>query len=235
MKEEPDSIPAASPRLPRSTSPWSPGRSSKPTQEFPTRNQLGRTALGPHPPDSSRSSLERRKRRFLAYSFPSRSPDPHHLAVLARSDFVGAACHPHRHHPDWAAPSFTVLLRQDRQRRSHTSPRIHSASRRTRRHLNFGPLAGSRLRRRVFMCPHPRQRDDLRGGSRYRFGSIKTIVSLMFSRCDLSRHPLYVVPGPLKGGIDSTSLTMGEARVDERPQRFVERKAPRPFPGGHRI
>jgi hypothetical protein len=25
-----------------------------------------------------------------AYFFPSRSPDPHHLAVLARSDFVGA-------------------------------------------------------------------------------------------------------------------------------------------------
>jgi hypothetical protein len=96
---------------------------------------LGRTALGPHPPGSSRSSLERRKRRFLAYSFPSRSPDPHHLAVLTRSDFVGAACHPHRHHPDRAAPSFTALLRQDRQRRSHTPSRIHSASRRTQRQL----------------------------------------------------------------------------------------------------
>ena len=134
MKEEPSSIPAASPRLPRSTSPWSPGQSSKPTQEFPTNtlNMLGRTALGPHPPGSSRSSLERRKRRFLAYSFPSRSPDPHHLAVLARSDFVGAACRPHRHHPDRTAPSFTALLRQDRQRRSHTPSRIHSASRRRR-------------------------------------------------------------------------------------------------------
>jgi len=29
MKEEPDSVPAASPRLPRSTSPWSPGQSLK--------------------------------------------------------------------------------------------------------------------------------------------------------------------------------------------------------------
>ena len=37
MKEEPDSVPAASPRLPRSTSPWSPGRSPKPAREFPTR------------------------------------------------------------------------------------------------------------------------------------------------------------------------------------------------------
>jgi hypothetical protein len=41
MKEEPDSVPAASPRLPRSTSPWSPGRSSKPTREFPTPNETG--------------------------------------------------------------------------------------------------------------------------------------------------------------------------------------------------
>jgi hypothetical protein len=107
MKEEPDSVPAASPRLPRSPSPWSPGQSLKPIQEFPTqkRNGLGRTTVGPYPPGSSRSGLETRKRRFLAYSFPSRSPDPHHLAVLTRSDFVGAACHPHRHHPDRAAPA----------------------------------------------------------------------------------------------------------------------------------
>jgi hypothetical protein len=142
MKEEPDSVPAASPRLPRSTSPWSPGQSSKPTQEFPTKplNMLGRTALGPYPPGSSRSSLERRKRRFLAYSFPSRSPDPHHLAVLTRSDFVGAARHPHRHHPDRTAPSFTALLRQDRQRRSHTPSRIHSTSRRTQRRLKIDPF-----------------------------------------------------------------------------------------------
>ena len=106
-----------------------------------TLNMLGCTALGPYPPGSSRSSLERRKRRFLAYSFPSRSPDPHHLAVLTRSDFVGAACHPHRHHPARAAPSFTVLLRQDRRRRSHTSSRIHSASRRTQRQLKIDPFS----------------------------------------------------------------------------------------------
>jgi hypothetical protein len=154
MKEEPDSVPAASPRLPRSISPWSPGRSLKPTQKFPTRNGLGRTALGPYPPGSSRSSLERRKRRFLAYSFPSRSPDPHHLAVLARSDFVGAACHPPRHHPGQAAPSFTDLLRQHRRRRSPTSSRIHSASRRTQRRLKIDPFStgefdtGSVFRRR---------------------------------------------------------------------------------------
>jgi hypothetical protein len=37
----------------------------------------------------STSSNRGRKRRFLAYSFPSRSPGPHLLAVLAGSDFVG--------------------------------------------------------------------------------------------------------------------------------------------------
>src|SRR6478752_5769435 len=31
------------------------------------------------------------RRRFLAYTFPSRSPDPAHPAVLDRSDFVAAA------------------------------------------------------------------------------------------------------------------------------------------------
>jgi hypothetical protein len=51
--------------------------------------------------------------RFLSYTSPSCSPDPHHLAVLTRPGFVGAACHPPRHLPDRAAPSFTALLRQD--------------------------------------------------------------------------------------------------------------------------
>lgn len=58
--------------------------------------------------------MKGRKRRFLAYSFPSRSPDPHHLAVLARPGFVRAASHPLRRHTDQAALSSTVLLRQDR-------------------------------------------------------------------------------------------------------------------------
>jgi hypothetical protein len=111
-EEEPGSAPAASPRLPRSTSPWSPSRSSKASQRVPCLGRV-RAAPGPYPPDLSRSRLERRKRRFLAYSFPPRSPDLSHLAVLAHPGFVGAACHPIRHHPDQAAPSFTALLRQD--------------------------------------------------------------------------------------------------------------------------
>jgi hypothetical protein len=52
------------------------------------------------------------KRRFLAYSFPPRSPDPPHLAVLDVRLCRGCS-RPPRHHPDQAAPSFTALLRQD--------------------------------------------------------------------------------------------------------------------------
>jgi hypothetical protein len=68
-------------------------------------------------------------RRFLAYSSPSRSPDPHHLAVLARPGFVRAA-------PTLPGttrirlPSSTALLRQEQRRRSHLHSN-HSASRRT--------------------------------------------------------------------------------------------------------
>jgi hypothetical protein len=58
-------------------------------------------------------SFEGRKRRFLAYSFSSRSPNPRHLAVLTRLGFVGAACHPSRRHPGQTAPSSTLPLRQD--------------------------------------------------------------------------------------------------------------------------
>ncbi len=58
---------------------------------------------GPYPPGSRRSSFIGRTRRFLAYWFPFRSPDPHHLAVPARSEFVGGACHRHGQHTDRAA------------------------------------------------------------------------------------------------------------------------------------
>ncbi|WP_322770283.1 hypothetical protein, partial [Frankia sp. Cr1] len=37
------------------------------------------------------SKLKDVKRRFLAYSSPTRSPNPHHLAVLTRPGFVRAA------------------------------------------------------------------------------------------------------------------------------------------------
>src|SRR3954452_7713353 len=51
-----------------------------------------RAAPGPDPPDFEPVSHKGTvTRRFLAYSSPSRSPDPHHLAVLTRPGFVRAA------------------------------------------------------------------------------------------------------------------------------------------------
>jgi hypothetical protein len=61
MEEEPDSVPAASPRLPRSTSPWPPGHSLNTSQEFPATNNDRYVPLPAHilsltyPPGSSRS------------------------------------------------------------------------------------------------------------------------------------------------------------------------------------
>ena len=61
-KEEPDSVPAASPRLPRSTSPWPPTeppmdrpgvpRHHPPTRETGDRRRRVRTAPSPYPPGS---------------------------------------------------------------------------------------------------------------------------------------------------------------------------------------
>ena len=50
-----------------------------------------RVASGPDPPGSSRCVFERRRRRFLAYAFPPRSPHPRRPAVPARHGFVRAA------------------------------------------------------------------------------------------------------------------------------------------------
>jgi hypothetical protein len=50
------------------------------------------------------SVLKDVKRRFLAAVLPSRSPDPHHLAVLARPGFAGAAPALRASRVDQAAP-----------------------------------------------------------------------------------------------------------------------------------
>ena len=84
-----------------------------PPQEFPARHEgQVRAASGPDPPGSSRCKIMGRKRRFLAYSSPPRSPGTRHLAVLTRPGFVRAASRPPRHHPDQAALSFTGPLRR---------------------------------------------------------------------------------------------------------------------------
>ncbi len=48
----------------------------------------------------------------LRYTFPSCSPDPDHLAVLARPGFVKAACRLSPRPRGQTASSFTNLLRQ---------------------------------------------------------------------------------------------------------------------------
>src|SRR6202008_1965218 len=57
------------------------------------RNGTRRPPPPPAPPRHIRAGVKVKdvKRRFLAYSFPPRSPDPPHLAVLARPGFVRAA------------------------------------------------------------------------------------------------------------------------------------------------
>ena len=77
------------------------------------------------------ASLRGVKRRFLAYAFPPRSPHPRRLAVPTRHGFVRAACHPSRHLPRQAAPSFTAPLRRDGGEGLSPPTQSTSASRRT--------------------------------------------------------------------------------------------------------
>ena len=60
------------------------------SQSPSTAGHLIVTARSP-PQDHRWIRVKRRKRRFLAYAFPPRSPHPHRLAVPARHGFVRAA------------------------------------------------------------------------------------------------------------------------------------------------
>ena len=136
-EEAPDSTPATSLRLPRSTSPQPPLNQTKSLREFPNpppedgRHRV-RVASGPYPPGSSRCDLEGRKRRFLTYAFPPRSPGPHHLAVLTRPGFVGAACHPNPASPRPGCPQLRSPAATEPRSRSLTSTQSICTSRRTR-------------------------------------------------------------------------------------------------------
>ena len=98
----PSYAPATSPRLRRSPSPWPPCWRHLPAQEFPDRPDpsgvrcnpalicqvgAGGLCLRGFPPLVPRVH----RRWFLAYTFPSRLPDPRHLTVLARPVVVRAA------------------------------------------------------------------------------------------------------------------------------------------------
>ena len=69
-----------------------PDGSCPPPRKFPTTLRWVRTAAGPDPPGFEPVPHQGTvTRRFLAYSSPSRLPDPAHLAVLDRPGVVGAA------------------------------------------------------------------------------------------------------------------------------------------------
>jgi hypothetical protein len=69
------------------------GQVKEPSRKVPAVSNPGGTHRAR--PTSTRFEpvygLKDLRHRFLAYSFPPRSPDPHHLAVLARPGFVRAA------------------------------------------------------------------------------------------------------------------------------------------------
>lgn len=119
-----------------------PAGNGKPTQEFPADIADG---CAPRPAQirQVRAGVYWRdvKRRFLAYSSPSRSPDPRHLAVLATSRLCQGCSRPPRHHPDQAALSSTPSLRRGKRRRSPTSTRItapHGATRSSDSPVEYG-------------------------------------------------------------------------------------------------
>ena len=94
-KEEPGFVPAASPRLPRSTSPWPPAEPPMNQPGVPRPSPWSRAGARRSRPISARfgagTVLRDVKRRFLAYSSPPRLPDPHRLAVPARPGVVRTA------------------------------------------------------------------------------------------------------------------------------------------------
>src|SRR5205823_791296 len=77
------------------------------------------------------SSLTERRHWFLSYTFPSRLPDPHRLAVPARPVVVRAASRPPRRLPGQTALSFNPAAATARRRSPLTPARSHRASRRT--------------------------------------------------------------------------------------------------------
>ena len=122
-----------------------------PPPEFPTRtSERVRTASSPDPPGSSWRLIKGGvTRRFLAYSSPTRSPDPNHLAVLTRPGFVRAAPTLPGTTRGTAALSSAVLLRQDQRRRSLTSTRTSEVDPGRTVGVTAGgfPRAASRTRR----------------------------------------------------------------------------------------
>jgi len=112
MKEEPSSIPAASPRLPRSTSPWPPEPTSAGLPESSPLQPLAEAGAHRARPLSARFepvyltrdviTLVSRVLLFITLAEPAPSGDP------GTSRRCQGCSHPPRHLPDQAALSFTV-------------------------------------------------------------------------------------------------------------------------------
>jgi hypothetical protein len=110
-KEEPNSVPAASPRLPRSTSPWPPGptSASRPGSSLFQRNRTGAHRARPI---SARFGPVYLSKDVLAlvprvlHSVTLAEPTPSGSAGASR--LCRGCSHRSRHLPGLAAPSFTV-------------------------------------------------------------------------------------------------------------------------------
>ena len=106
--------------LPRSL----PGSSCPPPREFPTEPPAGARRLQPR---STRFRAGAASRGChtpvprVLLSVPLAGPEPSGSTGPSRR--CQGCSHPPRHHPDQAAPSSAVLLRQDQRRRSLTSTR----------------------------------------------------------------------------------------------------------------
>ena len=110
-KEEPNSVPAASPRLPRSTSPWppKPAPTSQPESSLPNPRRAGAHRARPlstrfEPVYLSRDVITPVP-RVLLFVTPA-EPAPSGSAGTSRR--CRGCSYPPRHLPDQAAPSFTV-------------------------------------------------------------------------------------------------------------------------------
>jgi hypothetical protein len=136
-EEEPSSIPAASPRLPRSTSPRPPEQTfTRPPRSSRLTESFGPTSrCAPHPAHIRQIEAGKPLRDVVTLvprvllSVTLAGPAPSGSADTSR--LCQGCSHPHRHLPEQAAPSFTALLRQGQRRRSLTSTQFSSASRRT--------------------------------------------------------------------------------------------------------
>ena len=110
-KEEPNSVPAASPRLPRSTSPWPPEPTSTclPGSSPPSHSRTGAHRARPisarfEPVYLSRDVITLVPRVLLFVTLAEPTPS----GSTGTSRLCRGCSHPPRHLPDQAAPSFTV-------------------------------------------------------------------------------------------------------------------------------